>query len=316
MQGPRFPNRNLEKNDAYLNLNVKNVAEMTKGAINELCVDVGPLPTRDKESQVIQTEKTKLTQSILTRLQGLENKQANLDEAENEQKREASKAENELDRIEAALDTVTGSVTEPVFSTTSNIPSVEVSSDGCQNAQIDGGESDVDCGGNVCKKCSNTKKCGENLDCTSLTCESGRCAESQWQIVSERVNLLCDIASKPVYEGASNGEDDCVSKCEAITKAQGPINCAFVSYWLATKWCRLTPTCETKSPDAHKEYQYQVCGHLSPPPTPPSQTTCAKLRDSPPLFSDVHLLDFSCACCLFVGCRLTFSRPAISVERW
>jgi hypothetical protein len=198
-----------------------------------------------------------LAQSILTRLQGLLEKQARLDEVEKEQKRVAGNAEKTLDRLEAAIDN--GSLT----AATTVSPLLRWTPLGCRNKQLGTGESDVDCGGKVCNKCVNGKKCSESSDCTSLKCDEGKCTDSRWQSVTERMNLLCDTLkdpatgslSKPVYEGGSKGEGDCADKCAALAKAQGAENCAFMSYWPETKWCRLTSTCSSKSADAHKVYE-------------------------------------------------------------
>jgi formylglycine-generating enzyme len=45
----------------------------------------------------------------------------------------------------------------------------------CANKTMDGDETDTDCGGS-CAKCSGGRKCKVNSDCSSNSCEAGRCA--------------------------------------------------------------------------------------------------------------------------------------------
>jgi len=45
----------------------------------------------------------------------------------------------------------------------------------CNNDEENGNETDVDCGGNQCEKCSNNKTCKINSDCLSDFCDSGKC---------------------------------------------------------------------------------------------------------------------------------------------
>lgn len=60
----------------------------------------------------------------------------------------------------------------------------------CDNGQIDGGETDVDCGGSVktCgQRCSEGLGCAEASDCVSAFCGGGRCT-SAWQTTAGGVN--------------------------------------------------------------------------------------------------------------------------------
>jgi len=48
----------------------------------------------------------------------------------------------------------------------------------CENGVKDGEESDVDCGG-LCTPCEVGRSCVRGIDCASLNCEGGTCAEAQ-----------------------------------------------------------------------------------------------------------------------------------------
>ena len=41
-------------------------------------------------------------------------------------------------------------------------------------------ETDVDCGGNICPKCGNTRTCTTDIDCISGFCNSDRICSSKW----------------------------------------------------------------------------------------------------------------------------------------
>jgi hypothetical protein len=42
----------------------------------------------------------------------------------------------------------------------------------CSNLQLDGDETDTDCGGLTCPKCQSNQKCLVNTDCVSGTCKN------------------------------------------------------------------------------------------------------------------------------------------------
>jgi hypothetical protein len=153
-----------------------------------------------------------LIKSILKRLRGVVEKQGTVDAAEKAQQQEASAAEEALDRLEADSDhylpstvvTAVGSgaaVAAAVSAPLQVVPQLAGAAVGavpawtplgCRNKRLDpeGGESDVDCGGLVCNKCANGKKCDENAGCSSLKCDTGRCVYTPWQKVTEKVSGL------------------------------------------------------------------------------------------------------------------------------
>jgi hypothetical protein len=45
----------------------------------------------------------------------------------------------------------------------------------CEDHKRDALETDVDCGGPMCPRCSNGKACVANTDCTSNKCTSSKC---------------------------------------------------------------------------------------------------------------------------------------------
>jgi len=45
----------------------------------------------------------------------------------------------------------------------------------CSDMIKDGLETDIDCGGGQCPKCTNNKACMQNSDCTSDNCSNGKC---------------------------------------------------------------------------------------------------------------------------------------------
>jgi hypothetical protein len=47
----------------------------------------------------------------------------------------------------------------------------------CTDGAKDGAETDVDCGGGTCKKCSSGEGCSANGDCDTGKCTSGKCAD-------------------------------------------------------------------------------------------------------------------------------------------
>ena len=55
-------------------------------------------------------------------------------------------------------------------------PEAGITPDSCLNTIKDGAESDVDCGGNVCGKCIDGKKCLAKMDCAGGACLNSACA--------------------------------------------------------------------------------------------------------------------------------------------
>jgi hypothetical protein len=47
----------------------------------------------------------------------------------------------------------------------------------CTNGVLDGNESDVDCGGNACPRCTIGSSCGQDADCIGAYCKLGICAQ-------------------------------------------------------------------------------------------------------------------------------------------
>lgn len=75
--------------------------------------------------------------------------------------------------------------------------------DPCGNGVQDGSETDVDCGGPDCWLCTPGQGCGEDLDCSTLFCDGGRCAAT-----------ACDDGLRNGREsGRDCGGPDC-SPCE------------------------------------------------------------------------------------------------------
>jgi hypothetical protein len=66
-------------------------------------------------------------------------------------------------------------VTGGQFAGASMVPT-HLCSDGSQTVSI--GETDVDCGGNVCERCANGKSCTTSLDCLENTCVNSVCGKS------------------------------------------------------------------------------------------------------------------------------------------
>lgn len=63
------------------------------------------------------------------------------------------------------------------------------------------GESDVDCGGNVCEKCANGKTCTTSLDCLENTCVNNICSKSLLSITPEIFFLFCTIPKLALNNG-------------------------------------------------------------------------------------------------------------------
>jgi hypothetical protein len=76
----------------------------------------------------------------------------------------------------------------------------------CTNGRVDTGESDVDCGGNICPPCANGMMCNGALDCASnhcdaastcAACQPGECAAGEY------CNAGNCVAQKPDGQGCS-----------------------------------------------------------------------------------------------------------------
>jgi hypothetical protein len=48
---------------------------------------------------------------------------------------------------------------------------------GCSDGALGGEESDVDCGGRVCRRCDKGSACVAHSDCSSSVCEGGACED-------------------------------------------------------------------------------------------------------------------------------------------
>jgi hypothetical protein len=209
-----------------------------------------------------------LTNAVLTRLRGLVRRQQEWVTEQQQQSSVAVEAEKRLNAIEATLASGLSSAAAEESTASVGTTLTKWTPLICRNKKLDGEESDVDCGGKVCNKCANGKSCKSSADCASLKCDGGACAKGPWKLISLNLNSMCDTlkdpvtgaSARPVYEGDSNGEDDCVAKCEASAAKKGDEGgCVFANYWVATKWCRLTRTCATESADPHKDYEVCTC---------------------------------------------------------
>jgi hypothetical protein len=72
----------------------------------------------------------------------------------------------------------------------------------------------------------------------------------KWNQIESAFIMFCD--GTPLYEGPSNDETDCATKCSNTDK------CSYISYWMLTKKCRLSTTCTQKSPDIELAATKQV----------------------------------------------------------
>ncbi|CAF1412356.1 unnamed protein product [Adineta steineri] len=77
----------------------------------------------------------------------------------------------------------------------------------------DGDESDIDCGGSRCPKCSNAMNCKEDCDCISNICKNGRCAsylscEDNIKNQNE-TDIDCGGIKCPRCDNLKNCSDDC-----------------------------------------------------------------------------------------------------------
>lgn len=84
----------------------------------------------------------------------------------------------------------------------------------CANHQQDGTESDVDCGGAVCAKCDNGKKCNTASDCVSgyclgNICSTPSCNDSAKNSGETDIDCGGPCAQEPFNQGCPDG-DDCL----------------------------------------------------------------------------------------------------------
>jgi hypothetical protein len=98
----------------------------------------------------------------------------------------------------------------------------------CTNSVLDGDESDVDCGGNACPRCTIGAHCGQDADCIGVYCKLGVCA--QGSCVDKVKNLKetdvdcgggdcppCGIGSSCVMDVDCSAQSCIVSKCQSLT---------------------------------------------------------------------------------------------------
>ncbi|CAF4237686.1 unnamed protein product [Adineta steineri] len=83
----------------------------------------------------------------------------------------------------------------------------------CFEDFFNGDESDIDCGGSRCPKCSNAMKCKEDCDCISNICKNGRCAsylscEDNIKNQNE-TDIDCGGIKCPRCDNLKNCSDDC-----------------------------------------------------------------------------------------------------------
>ena len=67
------------------------------------------------------------------------------------------------------------SVTTSTSSSTTTSTSSTTIPPTCLDGELNGSESDVDCGGDICPTCDDGEDCNENSDCTSGVCQDGVC---------------------------------------------------------------------------------------------------------------------------------------------
>ena len=88
----------------------------------------------------------------------------------------------------------------------------------CENSVKDADETDVNCGGELCAKCTNGKNCLANADCSSDKCVGGVCAENQQN--------HCENNTQDADESDVDcGGADC-SKCENGKKCLTNADCS------------------------------------------------------------------------------------------
>ena len=100
---------------------------------------------------------------------------------------------------------MTSSTGEPMTSSTSSSSGVDSSSTGepdptCRDGEMNGDETDIDCGGGTCDPCANGDACTVDTDCETQNCVNDICADP-----------LCD-------DGVQNGDEtdiDCGGSCNA-----------------------------------------------------------------------------------------------------
>lgn len=108
-------------------------------------------------------------------------------------------------------------------------------SDSCANNAQDGSETDIDCGGNVCGKCANTKSCLEDTDCLSGHCnDSGKCDVAPCTSHDEcGVGGVCNGTCERCDDHIQNGNETdvdcggtCETKCEIGDRCEKDSDCA------------------------------------------------------------------------------------------
>ncbi|MBQ9395330.1 MAG: hypothetical protein IJU23_07405 [Proteobacteria bacterium] len=74
----------------------------------------------------------------------------------------------------------------------------------CENGKADPGETDVDCGGNLCTPCATGLHCATNDDCISKLCTASVCEAQSCAISGCPEGYTCDIASGDCYSCSDN----------------------------------------------------------------------------------------------------------------
>lgn len=98
-------------------------------------------------------------------------------------------------QLDAAVDTaVVPEVVAETMEEAEAAVDADVSTDAdagtCGNKVIDGTETDADCGGGTCPKCTSGRKCKVSADCSSNNCDAGRCATCPIGMVRVPVGAL------------------------------------------------------------------------------------------------------------------------------
>jgi hypothetical protein len=81
----------------------------------------------------------------------------------------------------------------------------------CSNGELDGDETDVDCGGPDCAPCRDGASCNEAADCRSRSCAGGACCDDTailaWDSPTTNADGSCltDLAGYGIYWGLASG---------------------------------------------------------------------------------------------------------------
>ena len=104
------------------------------------------------------------------------------------------------------------------------------SMDHCANSMVDGDETDVDCGGEDCVKCSANDTCQSGDDCTSGVCSAGKCAspscddgvKNGGETDIDCGGAICDPcgSSGSDYHWETGGWSSCSEMCGGGTKTR------------------------------------------------------------------------------------------------